>query len=693
MIAVLTVFANHLWGWPRGGFVGVDVFFVISGFLITGNLLRTAETTGTISFTGFYWKRVRRIVPAATVVLIVTYVASTLVFVPLRAHLIGIDALFAFLFAANWHFAVQGTDYFARTASVTPIQHYWSLSIEEQFYFVWPALILLISVLVIRKGWTHTHRMQLAGGIMSVIVAASLAWAIYETQTSPAFAYFNTFARVWELGVGALLATSVALLAQIPDPLRPVMSWLGIALIFASLILVGDDSVGFPAPWAVLPVAGAAFVIAAGVGSEPKYLGFLRNPISTYIGDISYSLYLVHWPVIVIMGALMDPSLYFYLCVTALSFGLAIASYHLVEDPLRRANTSTSSALWHQIRKRRYWPAKASQYAFVGAMTLMLVALCSFMLRPDAYGPSTPPPVAVAAPSDLDPSGPELNAGPAETALQGEISEALQATTWPQLSPPMETAAGGSVVSQDISRCHTDTVIPPKDLCSWGSPTAPIQLIVVGDSTALGYAGPLRQMALDSNGQMQVYNMAMSACSFADDLIDRGSAMLPNCAARKQYAVDYINQTKPSIVVIGNLYQRTRAVGDTGYMGTSGWYRSTHNIVEKFRNSVGKLVVLSSPAGDADVEECTSKLSSVPADCIGAVNDVWNRFASAEKNLVDVEGGIWIDARPWFCNKERLCPSFVGTTPAKRDEAHMTPEYGVKISPVIHEALTQAGVF
>lgn len=312
MVAVLTVFVFHLFGWPEGGFVGVDVFFVISGFLITGNLLRMAERRGNIQFTQFYWNRVRRIVPAATVVLALTYLASTLVFIPYRAHQVGIDALFAFIFMSNWWFAAQETDYFAIGSAVSPIQHYWSLSIEEQFYFVWPALVFVIGMFVARKRWTHGHRMRLAAAVMSFFIAVSLGWALYETATSPTWAYFNTLARMWELGVGALLATSVGTLARIPSKAKPWLSWSGLALIAISVLILRENSAGFPAPWALLPVAGATLVIAAGVGGEPAGQLFLRNPASVYIGNISYSLYLVHWPVIVIVGAMMPRSGYYY---------------------------------------------------------------------------------------------------------------------------------------------------------------------------------------------------------------------------------------------------------------------------------------------------------------------------------------------------------------------------------------------
>ena len=256
MVAVLLVFANHLLGFPSGGFIGVDVFFVISGFLITGNLLRMAESTGNVSFKRFYWNRVRRIVPAATIVLLLTVLASFMIFQSFRAQRIGLDAFFAFIFMSNWWFAARDTNYFANDDAVSPIQHYWSLSVEEQFYFIWPALIFVIGVLVVSKSWTHEHRMRLAGRVMVGIIAVSLAWAIYQTHVAAAWAYFDTVSRVWELGVGALLATSTAALANIPVNRKPLLSWGGLALIAAGALLIGQGAAGFPAPWALLPVAG-----------------------------------------------------------------------------------------------------------------------------------------------------------------------------------------------------------------------------------------------------------------------------------------------------------------------------------------------------------------------------------------------------------------------------------------------------
>jgi peptidoglycan/LPS O-acetylase OafA/YrhL len=693
MVAVLTVFANHLWGWPQGGFIGVDVFFVISGFLITGNLLRDAEARGTVSFRTFYWNRIRRIVPAATVVLILTYVVSVLVFLPFRTHQIGIDALSAFVFLSNWRFAIEGTDYFAAAAqTVSPLQHYWSLSIEEQFYFVWPALIFVISLIILRKGWTHAHRMQVAGGVMGVIVASSLAWALYETAESPTWAYFNTFARVWELGVGALLATSIGLLARIPSPVKPLLSWAGLALIAASLILIADGSSGFPAPWALMPVAGAAMVIAAGVGAEPKFQAFLRNPVSGYIGDISYSLYLVHWPVIIILGALLDTSIYFYVAVLALSFGLAVASYHLIENPLRHADRAKLRGLKRQIRNGRYWPEKSSQYAAVGATALVLVALCAYVQRPVASDEVLPSSLVGAGPNDAKSSAPELNLGPAASALQDEIHGALKATEWPELDPSMESVIGGLIVPSEIGACSGPDGRDP-DSCVWGSNSAETRVVVVGDSIAMAYLEPLRQIVLNSRGKVQVRAEAMFGCEFTDDLlyIDDDEAMA-KCPDKKQQAIDVINATKPDVVIISNAYLDKKIAGSDRVMTPDQWSESIRRIVDKIRDSTKKIVFLAAPPADVNIQECYGKSSSRPPKCVSSVTPTWRSRKLVEQDLAKSIGGTWIDSRPWFCFQDR-CPSFVGLTPTKWDYSHMSTAYGLKIAPVVGESLQKAGVF
>ncbi|MCV7056552.1 acyltransferase family protein [Mycolicibacterium gilvum] len=394
-VAVLGVFAHFLTGWPRGGFVGIDIFFVIAGFFVTESLLRTAADTGSPSLRAFYAGRLRRIVPAATVVLVLTLAAAALA-TPERLSATAVDALFAFFFVANWHFAASGADAASAADSASPLLHYWPLAVEEQFFIVWPVLILGITAIAVRKAWTDERwRARLAVAV-GVVVVASLAWAAVQTASSPSWAYLDTFARVWELGVGALLALAVGTLSRIPDPIRPILSWTGLTLIGAAFVLI-DGSAGFPVPWALLPVSGAALVIAAGVGREPELQGFLRNRASTYLGDISFALYLVHWPVIVLLAAVMQHSVFYYASVVTLAFGLALAVHHFVENPARDASLQGLRQARDDRRHGLHHTALSTKIAGVGALILITVSVISYAMSPEAI--DSPAPIAPTAPS------------------------------------------------------------------------------------------------------------------------------------------------------------------------------------------------------------------------------------------------------------------------------------------------------
>ncbi|KAB7751640.1 acyltransferase family protein [Mycolicibacterium mucogenicum] len=689
--AILAVLVYHLFNVPSGGFVGVDVFFVISGFLITGILVRDAQARGNVSFKRFYWNRLRRIVPAATVVLLLTYLASVLVFLPFRSNRIGIDALFAFVFMSNWWFAYEGTDYFqAAVQTVSPLQHYWTLSVEEQFYFVWPALIFAISLIVIRKSWTHSRRMALGTCVMATVIVASFGWALYESAHDPAWAYFNTFSRVWELGLGAVLATTAGTSARIPHSVRPFLSWSGLVVIGLGLLFISTNTVGFPAPWAALPVLGSAMVIAAGIGEEPKYQWLLRNPLSAYIGDISYSLYLVHWPVIVILSALMTRGPAYYLTSITCIFGLAIASYHFVENPLRRADWRTVWSAPRDLVQGHIRVKRSSQYAALGAIALLTIGLCTYAVRPDAYAHTTPP-KAAAYVSSGNVSAPEPKFGPAGSALQNEINHALQATAWPMLEPSIPEVMSGEMALPEIGHCGGGADAPASQ-CAWGSPSAPVRIVLVGDSIGLGYAGALRDIALGSNDLIQFHNFAMGSCAFVDDEIDR-PGLSDNCEGRKRAAIDFINTNNPNVVIVANQPNNLHIAGSHELLGPSQWADSLHRIVQRFRPKAQRLVFMSPPPAGPSATECYGKRSSTPADCVGKVDNGWSQMANAEQQLAAAVDAIWIDSRPWFCSVEQqLCPAFVGTSPTKYGAVHMAPTYADKLYPVMIETLQQKGI-
>ncbi|MEP6560903.1 MAG: acyltransferase [Nakamurella sp.] len=336
-VAVILVVCDHLFTWP-GGEVGVDVFFVISGFLITGLLLREHEETGRISWAGFYGRRVRRIIPAATVCLVTAVAVSYLIYRTVWFDAIRTDGIWSFFFVSNWHYAEVWTDRAWAGLPISPLAHFWSLSVEEQFYIVWPVLLIIVLRAAGRRvrgrGWSER---RILGAVLALVAAGSFSWAIIETAKIPYWAYFSTFSRAWELCIGALLALTAGWLTRVPAWARPVLLHAGLAAIVASLVLIGPTS-AFPGPWAALPVIGAALVVASGIGGQSRYALALTNPVSVYVGKISYSLYLWHLPVIVMLASVIsrDTGWYYVLAIEAM-VAFSVTSFYLVENPVRRS--------------------------------------------------------------------------------------------------------------------------------------------------------------------------------------------------------------------------------------------------------------------------------------------------------------------------------------------------------------------
>jgi len=407
------------------------------------------------------------------------------------------------------------------------------------------------------------------------------------------------------------------------------------------------------------------------------------------VGNISYSLYLVHWPVIVIVGALMPRGLYFYLAAVALTFGLAIGSYHFVENPLRYSDWRKARSAIHDLRRRRFDPQPSTRYATVAVLASLAVALTAYALRPAES--STEAPVSVAA-SAAGAASPEPALGPLTSALQQQITAALSATEWPHLDPSMESGIKESW-PPEINRCGATTP-PDNQDCTWGSASAPNRIVIVGDSVAMHYANSLRALALNSGDQIQVHVEAMGGCPFTNDTVFTSDPkLIEACPARKQHAIDYINANKPTVLVISNQYVPYHRTGTAPGMTPDEWFDSVHQMVARVRGSTDKIVWLSAPPMDKNIKDCYGTRSSSPADCISRVTNRWASMAETEQRLAESFGGVWVDSRPWFCSADGLCPSFVGSTPTKHDTVHSTRAYEELIYPVMNESFRAAGVF
>jgi peptidoglycan/LPS O-acetylase OafA/YrhL len=335
-VAVGLVLLFHGFGAPfTGGFVGVDVFFVISGFLITNLLLNERTRTGRISISRFYARRVRRILPAATLVVLATVFATYYWLGFIAGNQIAEDAKWTAVFSANIHFGLLGTDYLGSQLPPSPLQHMWSLGVEEQFYLVWPGLFLGL-VLLVRGA---RHRNALAAALL-VIIGASLAWSIIQTWSNATWAYFSPLTRAWELALGALVAVLAPVAARVrPSWLIQVLSLCGIAGIVVSALVL-NSSTRYPG-WAVaLPVISTALLIAAGCANQRTLVGraLAVRPMQ-WIGARSYSLYLWHWPFLIIAAqyAAHDLSAMQNAGLLLLALAATALTYRFIENPVRRA--------------------------------------------------------------------------------------------------------------------------------------------------------------------------------------------------------------------------------------------------------------------------------------------------------------------------------------------------------------------
>lgn len=687
-VAVLAVIVEHLFGWPAGGFVGVDVFFVISGFLITGLLIREWKRTGTISFASFYKRRIKRILPASLLVIAATLLAARLLFAAPRMSGTLTDSLWAALFSANWRFLLQGNDYFQADGPVSPLRHYWSLAVEEQFYFVWPWIMLGALVWMGRRGLSPTCSLHVAATLIAAASVCSFAWAVVETASNPGAAYYSSFTRAWELGAGAILAFATPLCERIPDRFRPFMANAGLIGIGASIFLLTPNSV-FPAPWGLLPVGATALVIGAGCGGAQRFLFVLTNPVSRYLGDISFSLYLWHFPVIVFLAVLLPAGSHFYYAmVLFLTLGLAAYSYRLVEDPIRKSSWLTSGS--RDTSRRSV--GSAGRRSHRGSLLRSAAGLMAFILVAGgavALKISTAQPPAAAAPvSDARAGFPAAPVeGPAGTSLQEELKAAVPATSWPKFEPSLEDLMSNDPHPDRVLQCGEPGKHTAEE-CTFGPADATKHAVLVGDSISQRWAFPLTRLYAENGWNIRIFGRP--GCPFNDYPMVKSPEEQASCSERKQQAVDFVQKSKPDIVIVGNTMVPER-MATTGLAATAAdWQAGMESILAKVSVSKHKLI-LSPPPFDKDVRECYSPVRG-PADCLGTVTSLWYDVARADIAAAEKSNGVYLDTRALFCTPEDACPEFAGGIPVKKDHTHFTLPYGYHIQDALRELLDKRGL-
>jgi peptidoglycan/LPS O-acetylase OafA/YrhL len=486
-IAVLLVVIYHFWpGRLTGGYIGVDVFFVISGFLITQQLTRQLERTDRIALPSFYAKRARRLLPAAIVVLIFSSLA-TLLIMPLSSLTENVREIFASTFyVENWVLAANSVDYLAASGDASLVQHYWSLSLEEQFYLFWPLLLIIGSIIGIRLMKRRGPALLVVLGVVGI---ASFVLSIVYTQSDPAPAYFVTFTRVWEFAAGA----GLALLPR----WRPTRAWTSNLVGYAGIVIVlgagwfFNQSTPFPGYMAAIPVIGTAMIITAHHRERPWDAGRVLSyrPVS-FVGDISYSLYLWHWPLIIIAPYIpgWGLSVWNRIALLLFCFVLAWLTKKFVEDPARG---------WRFLTSRR---PRTTMMWVLGAMAVSsLVAGSAYAIQQPNYNAEAaqlqqtlenPPDCFGAA------SGPTNGLGPisplcVNPALQGQI---------------IPSPGFGNADQPSNTPCLTTLNDSTVNACQFGStdPDAP-QVALIGDSHAYALLDPFVDMATKNGWHLTTY--------------------------------------------------------------------------------------------------------------------------------------------------------------------------------------------
>lgn len=662
-IAVLLVVIYHFWpGRLPGGYVGVDVFFVISGFLITGHLMRELTATGGVRLAQFWARRARRLLPASLLVLLVCAVAvSTPYLFPVSGLQREISEILASTFyVENWYLAFSSADYLNHGGDPTTVQHYWSLSLEEQFYVMWPLLMLLAAWIGVKafRGRRRAAILIVLGGV-SIL---SLVFCIVFTATQPAPAYFVTFGRMWEFGLGAMLALVPALKVKNPW-LSFVLGWAGVlALVFTAFRF--DQNTPFPGYTALLPALGAAAIIAAsntGRWWQPTRVLALRP--ARFVGDISYSLYLWHWPLIVIAPSVpfWGLTIYHRVALLVLCFVLAWLTKRWVEDPMRR---------WKVLTGRR---PRVTLFTALGAMlAVAAVAGAGWALNAASYRAGVQqiaelredPPVCFGAASVLE-----------ADCAGTDFGDAIL---------PSPGFAGADKPADE--QCFVQLNNAEAVSCTFGSedPDAPV-VALVGDSHAFQLLSTFERMATDNGWRLVTY--FKGACPWNTTPLSTGGAFGAACAEWREQVIAALDETPPDAVFTAAIATTPYASAgyDSAYDAAVAGYREAWSAMTS--KGVPVITVVDNPVWETDPNKCLRTRDA--DDCAGARDEVLVADDPLRGAAEGMDGVELLDFTEVFCDEDSCFP-VVGGANLYRDQDHLTVSFVDTLRPWYEAAIGAA---
>ena len=659
-VAVLLVVLFHA-GVPTlsGGYVGVDVFFVISGFVITGVLLRERSSSGRTSLIAFYGRRCRRIIPAASLVIIVTVAASYLFLGNLAGDRSSIDGRWAAVFLANFRFAATGTNYLASQAPPSPLQQFWSLAVEEQFYLVYPTLFVLAAA-----GRMLSLRARLAAGL-TIVIVGSFALSVTQTTANPTVAYFSPFTRAWELALGALIAVGTHSLARVPVRVATAATWVGMGAILVAAFAFNAQT-PYPGSLVAIPVVGAALVIAGGI-AVPRWgaEAVLGLAPCQELGKLSYSLYLWHWPILIIAAESVGKNalpVRENLALLVLALFVTMVTYNLVENPIRHASF-TSRTKWRGV-------------GLGAGLVAATFALITVPLLLDGGAPTISPALNHIVP------------GSDAAVLKAVRSSTMIQRVPDDLVPPLKQVSTDLGVPPGPCNPTIHQLTIPK--CMFGDPHGDHTMVLYGDSHAVTWFRALNDIA--TNAHWRLFIVGKPLCMANKYPV--GSILVgPQgyvCNPWQKFAVKRIRQINPDLIIVTQESEPRLTLDWTPYTPEQ-WQQGLADRLRQIKERKTAIVVLGNiPWNDQSPPDCLARHSNEVQACSASPDSIVTKYNFAERSAAKSVGARYIDVTPWFCAKR--CSPIIERYEVYLDQLHTSATYARFLEGVLAEKLQLSGI-
>ncbi|WP_326560066.1 acyltransferase family protein [Micromonospora sp. NBC_01796] len=674
-LAVVLVLLCHAGPWVvPGGFVGVDVFFVISGFLVTGLLADELDRTGKIELVEHYGRRVRRLLPAALVVLFATLPLAYLLLPRFRWAETGWDVVASGLWVMNWRAAGAGGDQVGADAFASPTQHFWALAVGAQFHLIWPVLLLGLGLWAARRGGS-TRRWLLIGA--GVVALPSFVWSVVYSNGATAAAFFVTTTRAWELALGAGLALLTRAPVRLTGPVASVLGWGGLAAIALAALLLGEAT-PYPGVAALLPTLGAAAVIAAG-GTGPGRLLSLR-PVRA-VGAVALPLYLWHWPLLVLANARFgDLHPVGALAVLLAAAALAVLTHRYVERPLR---TPGFSAPW-----------QAGQALRIGLLGTTTAVVAGLLFQLTVWPPPPPNPATglAAPPASASPTPAPAPSAPQGAAVLGDeprSNKAGEPVDRVEKIVPEPAKAGDDRPEGYDDKCLTPAQESKVRSCVYGDQESAFTVVLAGDSHAAQWLPALEPIARANKWKLVTYTK--ESCPLLGAAVARAKRAYPSCTEwNRSVRTRLTGDDQPQLLVTSSAAHTLFAdgyalTGEYGRTELIGSFRETWS--ELADADLPTIVLRGTPQPGRDVPECVTGHRQRLTECTAKRETALAGIGPVqEKAASGLDGVHLINLNDAICPAARCAP-VIGGILVYRDNEHLTASYAASLSPRLRAEL------